>query len=405
MLRAYKYRLYPTKGQARKLNKTFGCCRFVWNKYVETFNSYDKEKNPTPVYPELKPLKSENTFLKEVSNQAMNFAILHFDQFKKQYFSKERKGEHIGRPKFHNRRKHNSFTIDYGSPGHRFAVDAEKGKIRLEKIGWVKYVNSQDIPENGIMRNITVSRNACGQYYASVLVDVEIKHLPKTGKSVGIDLGLKDFAVTSENEHISNPRYLRENQTKIARLQMWQAKKRGSKKGEAKSRRWLKLQGRINRIYNHLTNQRSNFLHNLSTRLVREYDVICLEDLNVKGMMQNHKLAKSMGDASWSMFNTMLNYKAGWYGKEIKRVSRFFASSKTCSCCGHKIEGLSLSDRVFACPVCGLEIDRDFNAAVNIKNKSVGNDADQRTLMGAVTNPREAFITNNSAEKFGTLCG
>jgi len=149
---------------------------------------------------------------------ALSYAILHFIQFKKQYFSKERKGEPLGRPKFHSKKGHNSCTLDYGSPNHRFAVDAEKNKIRLEKIGWVKYVNHRDIPKDGILKNVTISRNVCGHYYASVLVDVDIKHLPKTSKIVGIDLGLKDFAVTSEGEHINNPRYFRENQTKIARL-------------------------------------------------------------------------------------------------------------------------------------------------------------------------------------------
>jgi len=144
--------------------------------------------------------------------------------------------------------------LDYGSPCHRFTVDIEKSKIRLEKVGWIKYVNSRDIPKDGILRNVTVSCNSCGHYYISVLVDVDIKHFIKTGKSIGVDLGLKDFATTSEGEHINNPRYFRENQTKIARLQMWQSKKRGNKKGETKSCRWLKLQGRINRIYDHLTN-------------------------------------------------------------------------------------------------------------------------------------------------------
>jgi putative transposase len=288
----------------------------------------------------------------------------------------------LGFPKFKKRSNNQLCSFPQGTK-----IDFENGLIHLPKSKNVKVIYSQRF--KGTAKTVTVSKNCAGQYFVSILVDTNVNQLAKTGKTVGIDLGLKEFAVTSDNTHIANPRYFRESQAKIARLQMWQAKKVGAKKGEKKSSRWLKLQGRINRQYEHLTNPRKNFLHVITTDLIRNYDVLCLEDLNVKGMMQNHKLAKSIGDVSWSMFNVFLNYKAEWYGKEIRRVDRFYVSSKTCSSCGHKLDDLTLNDRVFACPICGLEIDRDLNAAINIKQCSMGNTA-QRTLMDEVTSPDEA---------------
>ena len=399
MLKAYKYRLYPTKGQTKKLNKTFGCVRFVWNNYVQTFNSYNKETNPKPIFKTSKELRTEFPFLKEISAATLQYKQRHFDQYKKNLFSKKIKD--FGKPNFQSRKTHNSFSL-CNSQCIRFVVDTEKSKIRIEKIGWVKFVCDRKLEEGCVLKNLTVSKDSCGHYWASVQFECQIEHLPKTGKTVGIDLGLKEFVVTSDNIHIDNPRYFAENQSKIARLQMWQSKKVGSKKGEKKSNRWLKNQKSINKCYWRLTNQRKDFLHNLTTKLVREYDIICLEDLNVKGMMQNHKLAKSIGDVSWSMFNIFLQYKADWYGKDIRKISRFFPSSKTCSGCGFVKDDLVLKDRVFACPVCGLEIDRDYNAAVNIHSVGMNTELN-RTLMGAVTIPREASISNKHTQSLGNL--
>jgi putative transposase len=183
------------------------------------------------------------------------------------------------------------------------------------------------------------------------------------------------------------------SQVKLTRLQRRQAKKKGSKKGETKSVRWTKLQIRINRMYVHISDQRKDFLHKLSANLIRDYDVIYIENLNIEGMMQNHKLAKSIGDVSWNMFTIFLEYKSKWYDKDVIKIDSFYPSSKTCSRCGWKDVDQTICNRIFVCERCGLKIDRDYNAAINIKTCGEGIVA-QRMLMGEVTNPREAFREN-----------
>lgn len=231
----------------------------------------------------------------------------------------------------------------------------------------------------------TISMNCCGQYFVSILVDVVIPNKGKTGKSVGIDLGLKSFATLSDGVVIDNIKFFREKQSEIAKIQRHLSRKN---KG---SNRHRKNKIKIARLYNKIANKRNNFLHNVTTSLVNNYDVICIEDLNVSGMLSNHKLAKAISDTSFSMFRSMLEYKCNWYGKELVVIDRFYPSSKTCSKCGWKKEDLTLSDRVFKCENCGIEIDRDLNAAINIQR--VGVDIlYNRMQRDEVTNLNEASI-------------
>lgn len=204
------------------------------------------------------------------------------------------------------------------------------------------------------------------------------------GKEVGIDLGIKEFATLSDGIVIDNPKYLRENQSKISRIQKYMSRKT---KG---SNRWHKNRLKIARLHNKVSNRRLWFLHNLTTYLVNNYDTICIEDLNVSGMVKNHKLASSISDASFSLFRTLLEYKCEWYGKTLSVIDRFYPSSKTCSNCGWKKDDLSLSDRTFACGNCGIKIDRDLNAAINIKRMGV-DILYNRTSRDEVTSPGEAF--------------
>lgn len=378
MHKAFKYRIYPNKSQKGLLSETFGCIRVIWNANVESFNSYDKDSNPKPKIIIKSDLIIDKPWLNEISAAAIQQKIRDFQEITNQFFSKTRKKK-IGRPSF----KKKSGNQSYRLPNQKFSL--KDNKIRLEKIGWVKISIDRNIPDNSKMLSCTISMNCCGQYFVSILVDVVIPNKGKTGKSVGIDLGLKSFATLSDGVVIDNIKFFREKQSEIAKIQRHLSRKN---KG---SNRHRKNKIKIARLYNKIANKRNNFLHNVTTSLVNNYDVICIEDLNVSGMLSNHKLAKAISDTSFSMFRSMLEYKCNWYGKELVVIDRFYPSSKTCSKCGWKKEDLTLSDRVFKCENCGIEIDRDLNAAINIQR--VGVDIlYNRMQRDEVTNLNEASI-------------
>jgi len=350
---AYKYRIYPNVKQQILLAKTFGCVRYFWNKQVEIFNTYDKVNNPSPKFCTSTETRNVTEWMKEVSAAAIQQKEIDFKEFKKQLFSKTRKKK-IGRPNFKKKSNRQSFRL----PNQKFSIS--ENKIRLEKIGWIKLVIDREIPIGKLM-SVTVSKNPSGQYFASVLVEKTIQPLVKTGYNVGIDVGLKEFLVQSDGIVVANPRYFRESQTRLKKIQQYHSRKVKGSHRRSKSRI------KVAKLHQKISNQRSWFLHNESMRIVRDYDIIAIEDLAVANMVKNHKLAKSISDVSWSEFFKQLKYKADWYGKEVVEVNRFFASSKLCSVCGWKNVDLTLKDRMFRCPVCGLEIDRDSNASINIK--------------------------------------
>jgi putative transposase len=332
----------------------------VWNRYVATFYSYDKEKNPKPEYQSSTEIRNEFEWMQEVSAAALQQKAMDFKEYRNQKFNKNRKKQ-LGLPKFKDKHDRQSFRL----PNQKFYIKGHK--IQLEKIGKVNIVLDRPIPDGVKYINVTVSKNKSGQYFASVLVEETIQPKPKTNKTVGIDVGLKSFLVTSKNDFVDNPRYFRENQAKLSHLQRLQSRKQGSKKGEKKSVRWIKLQARINRLHRKIANQRDWFLHDISSKLVNKYDVIYSEDLNVAGMLRNHCLAKSIQDASWSTLFKYIDYKARWYGKYYHQIGTFEPSTKTCSQCGTVNNAITVKDRIFVCPHCGLTIDRDFNAALNIE--------------------------------------
>lgn len=377
MNKAFKYRIYPNKSQQILFAKTFGCVRVIWNANVESFNSYDKDANPKPKIITKSDLITDKPWLNEISAAAIQQKIRDFQETSKQFFSKTRK-KRIGRPSF----KKKSGIQSYRLPNQKFSLG--DNKIRLEKIGWVKMRVDRAIPDESKILSCTISMNCCGQYFVFVLVETLILHKHKTGKMVGIDLGLKSFATLSGSIVIDNIKFFREKQSEIVKIQRHLSRK---KKG---SNRYRKNKLRIARLHNKIANKRNYFLHSVTTYLADNYDVICIEDLNVSGMLSNHKLAKAISDTSFYQFRSMLEYKCNWYGKELVVIDRFYPSSKTCSKCGWKKEDLTLSDRVFKCENCGMEIDRDLNAAINIKR--VGVDIlYNRTQRDEVTNPVEAF--------------
>ena len=382
MIKSHKYRLYPNKTQEVLLAKTFGCVRFYWNNLVETFNTYNKDTNPLPTYKTQKELKADYEWLSEVSAAALQQKFNDFNEFKKQFFSKSRKKK-IDFPSFKKKNNRQSFRL----PNQKFKVIGNK--IQLEKIGKVKMVVDRELPEGKLM-SVTVSKNPSGQYFASILIETEINYKPITNKEVGIDLGIKTFSTQSDGVEISNPKFLRKNQAKLHRMQQHLSRKQ---KG---SNRRNRCRVKIARLYQKVTNQRDWFLHNYSTSLINNYDRIYIEDLNVSGMVKNHCLAGAISDVGWSKFTSMLIYKSDWYGKDVVKVDRFFASSKTCSC-GAKNDDLKLSDREWVCTSCGSVNQRDRLAANNILKegrRSLGDITDAEAEVTKPVKRLESIVIN-----------
>jgi len=374
MLKAYKYRLYPNKTQEELLNKTFGCCRYFWNKQVEAFNSYDKELNPKPTFKTVKELREETGWMKDVSHDSVASKRLDFEDFKKQFFKPNSKKK-LGRPHFKKKGEGQSFRLD------KQYVKIKDNRTHISKIGWVKFIEHNPLPEGSQIRNATYSKDNLGHYYISILVETEIKQLPKTNKSIGIDVGLKEFATLSDGTIIHNPQFFRESQAELKRSQQHLSRK------EKGSTRYKKQKLKVAKIHKKISRQRDLFLHTTSLNIVKEYDVISIETLNVSGMIKNKKLSKSISDASWSKFFSMLKYKSEWYGKELVQINRWEPTSKTCSSCGYINKDLTLKVREWTCPECNTHHDRDLNAANNIK--ALGTSSAQRTQRECKTSTKK----------------
>lgn len=359
--KAYKYRIYPNKKQKELLSKTFGCCRFVYNHYLNRRVVLYKEKNKSLTYnqnsKDLTSLKKELTWLKEVDSTALQSSLKDLDVAYQKFFK-----EHSGFPKFKSKR---TYRYSYKSKVVGKNIQYNVKYIKLPKLGWVK-TRSKLEPQGRIL-NATVSQEPSGRFYVSLCcTDVETEPLEDTNKVTGIDLGLKDFAILSDGSKISNPKYLQKSLKKLAKLQ-----KELSRKTKGGSN-YNKARIKVSRMHGHVSNQRKDFLQKLTTELIRQYDVICIEDLDVKEMLQNKKLSRNISDVSWSEFVRMLSYKADWYDRKIVKVDRYFPSSQLCSYCGHRVnEAKTLSIREWTCPVCGSHHDRDINAAINIKNEGL----------------------------------
>lgn len=362
VLAAYKYRLYPTDEQAIMLNMTFGCVRLLWNCLVANFNAYGTDEFKE-VYNEKIIKDSEGfSFLKEVSAASLQQVRMNFDEAKKQYFNRKRKVK-LGRMKF---KKKGVSKDSYRLPNGKFAVSND-GTVRLEKIGAVKIAMDRPIPDGGELRSITVSRSKSGKFFVSVLVLVEKETLPCAEKPriVGIDLGLTDMFVLSDGTKVKHPKLFRENQAKLAKAQRHLSRKvRGSN-------RYNRQRIKVAKIHEHISAVRNHMLHEMSTMLVNEFDIIVTENLNVAGLAKNKKLAKSIYDSGWSEFVRQLEYKCNWYGKSFVKIDRFYPSSQLCSACGRNDGKKSLSVREWVCPSCGTQHDRDENAAINIAAKGL----------------------------------
>ncbi|MEA5468677.1 IS200/IS605 family element RNA-guided endonuclease TnpB, partial [Spirulina sp. 06S082] len=358
MFKAYKYRIYPTHEQQAALAKSFGCCRWYWNYGLnlcqETYQATGKGLSRSYIQGLLPNLKKEHPWLKEdVYSQCLQVVALNLSTAYRNFFEKRAK-----LPRFKS--KHGRQSISYPQN-----VKFEGDCIKLPKIGLLHCRQHRSF--EGKIKTVTISKNPDGKYYASVLVEEskEPPSLSTEGKAIGIDLGLTDFAITSEGSKYNNPKHFHKHAQNLKRKQQKHARKSKGSNNRNKSRvKVAKVHAKISRC-------REDFLHKLSRKIVNENQVIVVENLNVKGMVRNHKLAKAISDVGWGMFCTMLKYKAESEGKVYLEVDRFFPSSKTCHVCLNQVESLPLDIRNWTCEHCQTHHDRDINAAINIKNEGL----------------------------------
>ena len=365
ILKAYKVRLYPNDNQQLFFAKSFGCTRFIWNKMlsdkIEYYKATKETLNNTPAQ-----YKKEFEWLKEVDSLALANVQQNLRGAYNTFFKKG-----TGFPKFKKKGIKDSYTTN----NQKGTVAVTHNTVKLPKIGHIKAKFPNRM--NGLIKSATITKTATGQYYASVLVETIVDELPNTQSNIGIDLGLTDFIVLSDGSKVANPKFLSKLQHKLAREQKILAKRRAVAKVANRklsdSRNYQKQKFKVAKVYEQITNSRTDFLHKLSFNLIKNHDVIAIEDLNVKGMVKNHKLAKAISDSSWSTFTTMLAYKAQWYGKTLVKIDRWYPSSKTCSGCNHLLTKaeLPLSLRSWDCPSCLQTNDRDINASINILNEGL----------------------------------
>ena len=362
MLKAYKYRIKPNKSQELKLNQFFGCARFIYNwglnRKSEIYSTNNTNISCFDLIKEVTELKKSEDFswLKDTHSQVLQMSLRNLDNAYTNFFKKK-----SSFPKFKKKSNNQSFQYPQG-------VKISENKIFLPKIGWVKFFNSRDF--SGDIKTVTVSKNPSGEYYISILVDNK-QELPnkkpiQKSTSVGLDFGIKDLVITSEGEVFENQKHFHKMKAKLRVAQRSLARKQKGSKSRDKQRQ------KVAKLYQKVTNQRRDYLHKISTYLVNTYDTICIEDLSVEKMLKEKRLSSLISDASWSTLREFLTYKCEWYGKNLQVIGRFEPSSKRCSNCGNIKQSLLLSERTYKCEKCNANLDRDLNAALNIKDYGLG---------------------------------
>jgi putative transposase len=360
MHKAFKFRLLPTKEQEVLLSKHFGCSRFIYNHFLSEKQKHYLENKETLKFNAcqnmlIKQKKDEGfDWLKEVNSQCLVATLVNLETAYTNFFRKKSKF-----PRFKSKKDKNSFQV----PQHVSLKTSNIVQVPKFKEG-LKFVRHREL--KGEIKSATISKNPSGKYYISILCVIEkpTKH-KKTGKSIGIDLGIKDFIITSEGQRYCNPKFIRKYERRLARKQRILSRKEKGSKGRDKARLSVAT------VHEKITNSRNDMQHKVSFKLVKDYDMIAIEDLNVKGMVKTPKLSKAISDVAWSSFVSKLKYKAQWYGKEVVVIDRFYPSSKTCSCCDYVKESLSLDERTWTCSQCNTIHDRDVNASKNILRRAL----------------------------------
>lgn len=366
MEKAYKYRIYPNKKQKELIAKTFGCVRFVYNYFLDLRISEYKNNGKSLSYYDtsklLTQLKQEKSWLKEPDKDSLQKSLKDLDMAYQKFFK-----EHTGYPKFKSKKKrHKSYKTSFVKTSSGGNIQFLGKHIKLPKLGLVKTRDKQ-IPQGRIL-NATISQEQNGHYYCSLCcTDIEIPQYQETNKNIGIDLGICDFAILSDGTKIENPRFYEKSEKKLAKLQKELSRK------TIDGSNWNKARIKVAKLQKHISNQRKDFLHKTTTDIIRKYDVICIEDLDVKSMKEtdNSTRNKRVGDVSWSEFRRQLTYKSKWYGRKLSVVGRYYPSSQVCHVCGNRDGKKSEDIREWICPKCGSELDRDTNAAINILNEGL----------------------------------
>ena len=369
MLKGYKYRIYPNEEQVIQIEKTFGCCRFVYNqllaKKIDLYKNEQKSMSKTECNNYCnRELKKEYIWLKEVDKFALTNSIYNLDEAYKNFFRRVKQGnDKVGFPKFKSKKNH-YYSYKTNFTNNNIKVDFDNNKVQLPKLKWVKCKLHRKF--TGKILFVTISKTPSNKYFISFNVECEYDILPKNNNAVGIDLGIKDLLITSDGEVINNEKLTYKYEKKLAKLQRQFARK---KKG---SNNWNKQRIKIARLHEKITNIRKDNLHKISYTLVKENQFIFSEDLNIKGMVKNHNLAKSIHDCSWYELTRQISYKSEWNGRIYKKVNRYFPSSQLCNICNYKnTDTKNLSVRFWTCPQCGTLHDRDKNASINILNEGL----------------------------------
>lgn len=360
MNKSFKVRIYPTEEQQVLLEKTFGANRFVYNYFLnlksKLYEFYKIRLSYTSSSKVLTELKKTKIWLKDVDSISLQQTLRDLDNAYKNFFNGKSKY-----PNFKKKQDKNSYRTNSN-------IKVDNQCITIPKIGMLRFRDNYKLDDKHILKiyNITISKTTSGKYYASISAEVYIPNFEKTNQNCGIDLGLKDFAIFSNGKKIDNPRILEHLEVKYRRLSKSLSRK------VYNSSNYVKARIKLARFHDKIVNIRKDFLHKLSTNIVKSYDIICIENLNIRGLMKNHKLAKSFQDVSLYEFIRQLEYKARWYGKIISKIDRFYPSSQLCSNCGYKNSDVkNLSIREWTCSKCGTHHDRDINSAINILNEGL----------------------------------